>query len=452
MNPWLRGVRLLGAAALLCLVAWGTLELDRRARRGAGIDFYQFWVVPHAVRDYPNINIYSAQDRKKVGLAFFQRAGESGSREMIKAAHVRREAIRLNGSPLRYAAFAPFVTQDFGRDLRVFRRISIVAALFLAAFLGWTAGLSWLATLAVVAGTVWFSMPIKGDLAVANVNTLQMAIMCVAIWLIAQPEAKGHVILGGALLVFAGLFKLSLGPTVLFLWLAFLVHGRLKQLGWLTVGMLLGAGLALVATYWLYGTFEGWLRYLPSLANEASQSPGKKIVHFNPDNSVTRSFKRFVLDHYGVKLGFGYSLALMATSVAVMWRGRNWARESDPVTEPERWRRQLVLLAGFGLTTTLLGTPLVQGHHLVILLPLSIVILNPARIEGDEDGVQRFVVCFIAGLCLLGTFIGPLSDMLSRAQEARLAALATLFIYILGARQLIRQSAARLWPLRPRET
>ncbi|MCU0230106.1 MAG: hypothetical protein MUC67_01885 [Acidobacteria bacterium] len=390
--------------AMLLIVALST-AWHVHYSRSAGIDFYQFWLVGHAVDAGRVSSVYSLEGREELSrIGARLAATPGGSRRLVEAARTR--AIFENFStPFLYACFGRLYTGDYDADYLRYQFVCFVA---LAAAVGWfgrALGYRAIAAYLLVVLVVLGFRPGLSDLLVGNVTRLELAAVALALGALRGARPWREVVAGvlfGLLLCFKpnAFLLVALLPL---LWLLHRRWGRLLRSG---VGILLGAGFAIGASALFFGSLRPWLDWLTAMGRIEAES---NLASQSGNFSLARALIERGLPDPSLALTAGLTLA---AAIALGIGARRHPLADGGAAAPSRPGDDLfaaeVTTAAVGLGIPLVGFHLAWMHYFVLALPLMFCALRPIApaASGAWTSTGRWLAALVGTLLLFG---GPVS-------------------------------------------
>lgn len=415
-------------ALALLLAALGQASVF--ALRWDCFDFYQFWVVGQAVREPDTGNVWSKDERLRLGQEWARRAvakqgpqsADPSTRRGVAAS--RRQDLETYSTPWLYTLFGWCASGDYDTDLGRFQHAGLAAFALAVLGLARLAGLSWSAGALLVAFLLTFFAPTLSDLRVGNVNRLQLAAL--ALSLLAGARRGAWQIAAGFVLGLSVMFKPNLAYPALALGLGWLVLGRWERLVRQVPAALVGAAAAFgLSSLWFGGaqSWRDWSAVLGELMGEYDHALSKgnfALVRLLEDAGVGGA---------GAIVGVLMLAALVAALVARRRAGAPPAALED------------LALAGLGGALSVSTSKLAWVHYYLLVVPLAIYLLRPAAPAWARAGG-------FAGLLLVAH--EPLKDLLrledSGALAAALVGAGVLALYALALLDLARADGARATP------
>jgi hypothetical protein len=342
---------------LVLLAAFGLVLAWSATVRIVGVDFYQFWVVGQTL-SRPGINIYSDEDRTRLGAEFLEKARQTGDPRRIVVAEYRKK-LETYSSPFLYTLFRLGSTGDFEADLRNYRRLLLVCLTLGVVVLARLLHHSWETTLGALAiFSAWFG-PFASDLKVANVNSLQLAALAVYLWTTSRLRWRRRDLIGGALLGLLVAFKLNLVFVPGLQALHWTLTGQIRRLLLVTIGAVLGGTLAIGMAAASFGTLHCWLDWLAALRSLPEDIIPVQYGNYAPARLLNESL--------GLNVTAPLALVLGGLPAIVLWSRRRTAPDADG--------EALVLCTGCLLVVSI--TRLAWLHYYVLAIPALLVGLQP---------------------------------------------------------------------------
>ena len=171
-------LRRAGVVPILIVVMLASLALPQAITRFAetiGVDFYHFWGVPVARRlsGHGLGAPYSQGERYQAAL---EQYATTVDQPRLRSAQRFWTAPDFTGTPLLYQAFA-VVSDDYTLSLAVFRALQILSFLGACLLLGWLYRFDLFSLSCFALVSVLVSQPLLSDLRVANLGSVQLAVL-----------------------------------------------------------------------------------------------------------------------------------------------------------------------------------------------------------------------------------------------------------------------------------
>jgi hypothetical protein len=352
-------------------------------------------------------------------------SGQPDSRRAEAAEFV--SYLHSSATPFLYAVIGLVSSGDYERDLATWQSLSLAAFTLGLLVIARLLGLSTTASLALLLPCLVWLSALHSDLRVGNVNSLQLGLVALVLWLQSRDAAARYGFLAGAVVAMAVLFKPNLAPIPLLLLGAWLVRGQLRKLLIGSAGMACGA---LIAVAWASIFFGGpgvWIDWLRDLQALMGTNFPAEHGNFNAGNVL------------GLQLGglarSWLALALCALVLAFLWWGRRHAGAEEGLRE----RVECGQLLGLACVIQMLTSPLVWVHYFVLAVPLLVVAFRPWSEPARRGLASLLVLRLLPVLGLLLLLEGPLGGWL--ASDPALAAnrawvVAALLLFGAGLWQL----------------
>ena len=384
-------------AMMLAVVSIG--QMWRYGARMPGIDYYQFWVVGTELREGHADAIYSVSQRAEFGKKWLEVASQEKTSRLYSAAR-RREQLETFSTPWLYTLFAWSVTGDYERDYKWFLAGSMTISVAAIVAICRSFRVSVTMTALWVAFCFGCFQPLKSDVAVGNVNQLQLG--GIALYILSQSRMSGWKahLSGGLILGLMIAFKPNLGfafAMLMAFWIASAAWGKL--LGQM-IGSFIALGLAISASSMMFGTVTCWVQWTASLSElMGTQNLPIEAGNFSPSALLQH------LGRSGHSQEFLPALSLLMMIVIVSDSFRR-----TPISDQAR-RDQDVLIMGLGTIVMLLGSKLAWVHYFELLIPAAIYCVTAGlsrahSLVGSRDGLMAVIAVLLVALIPVKWVIG----------------------------------------------
>lgn len=364
------------APLLACLLALLSVAgVLRQSTQAGAIDFYQFWVVGRALEEHPAVDPYAEAGRERLGRLYLSEAldlGERTSQRHREVAQFRR-TLGNYSTPALYALFSVFESGDFERDARCFELLSGTAFVLGLALLCRLLRYTWTATwLAIALLATWFA-PFASDVAVMNVNRLQLGAIGAVAWLASRGGlrlAAGAALLGAAVAV-----KPNLACAALAFALALGAESRWRALATWSAAGALGAATAFAGSGLVWGSVDPWSRWTVAVRELLADWSSHTIEWGNHATALA------VSEATGFTPPGLFWIGTAAIAGALLVGRRRPAGAAD-----EARSSRTTLALGAGLVLGLLGARLTWLHYDLLAVPLLLVLWRP---RGAAENLAR---------------------------------------------------------------
>ena len=399
-------------------------------------DFYQFWVVGQAIRSMELTNIYSAQDRQRIGQHFLDLAMAQGaSAAHLKAAAYRR-IINPAGTPFLYSVFYLTSRGDYDFDYTVFRILSYVVYLLSIIVLCEVLGVPRLLALFLAVLLTEYFAPFRLDVMEGNVNQIQVGTIAFLLWLRSRKTGAWVELVSGLVCGLLIMFKPNLAPVAIFLlggtFLLKSIKPALLQAGAMGLGTAIGFGLPLV----LFGkvcNWEQWRAAFPQLVLLPRYFYRSFLSLFFHVQSLPPFFM------------LGALLMIIPFLLGALRGGSRGNTEQGGQDKKEAMDSHLNpdhLWMGLGVCVALLASTLVHYHYFLLIVPGLLILF---RTSGPICGFSslkelRWMPLGLIVFLLMASRVsltGEGNDLFD--SDWRLAYIGTLLLYIFGFYRLLRE-------------
>lgn len=395
-------------------------------------DFYQFWVVGQAAHAEGTGNVWSKEERLRLGQEWARRAvdeqgpksADPSTRRGVAAS--RRQDLETYSTPWLYTLFGWCAGGDYDTDLGRFQHAGLFAFALAVIGLARLAGMGWCGGALLAAFLVTFFAPTLSDMRVGNVNRLQLAALSLALVLGARRGA--WQLAAGFVLGLAVLFKPNLAYPALVLGVGWIALGRWDRLARQVPAALAGAAAAFgLSSAWFVGSgtraWSDWSRVLGELMGEYDHALSKGNF------ALVRLLEDAGLPAPGAIVGV---LMLAGLAAALVLRRR--ARAAATLDED-------LALAGLGGALSVSTSRLAWVHYYLLVVPLAAYLLRPAAPRWARAG---------GGVALVLVAHEPLKDLLRLEDTGTLAAtlvgVGVLALFAFTLLDLARGDGARSLP------
>jgi hypothetical protein len=418
---------------LATFVALGLVGAWEYAEETAGLDYYVAWVAADAVKNDNKNYIYDPASVYKLPAQYRNKADEAkdAPRQKQIAAHIKD--MYFTATPFLYWVTATVAVGNYEADLTVWHALSL---LMLAAFFIVVCrilGYSVTTTLAIFLPLVVWFIPLHSDLRVANVNSFQLGMVGLAMWLQSRASNSKYLFAAGMVIGLIVMFKPNLAPIGLVLAGGWLLRHQYSHLITGVSGMLAGALAAILVSSWWLGTSSAWLDWLKVISGFLGAAP-KISGNYSVMQKLTGGLSpagQLVL-----------TLLLISAALALFWWGRR--RQSALSTTPENQSTETqpledTLLIAMGCIIALMASSLVWIHYYLLTIPLMLFMLRPW--DGKEQGsftrvLMQRILPVVAIVALMDSAIPRLFEMEGREFRAIAAPLYLMMMFIAGMWQL----------------
>lgn len=399
---------LLAMLALLALaVSW------EKAQTFWGIDYYQFWVVGQAVGRSDAKKIYSEAERKRIGLQFLHEAREAGaSQRQIQVARYRVN-LENYSTPFLYTALHAFCSGDYEADLGRHRAISLACMVLAVLGICKMLGFSHAATLAMLLACIVLFDPFLSEMRVANVNTLQLGLLSLFLWMQRAFRVPRHQWLAGLVLGLTVMFKPNLALVAILLPASWVINRRYQKLLMESFGFLVGVLAALAWSSLFFGSAKPWLDWLAAVRSMPAEVMPVETGNYAPlmlipGGSGTRE-----------SIALGFVLALLV--LAFVWISRRCDEAAGgakkPGEAPDREFLEDVLVVGAGCLVYLLSAPLVWQHYFLLAVPTLVLSFRPTPTPSPARTSEVLARRILPALALLALSATPIWTPLPLSHE-----------------------------------
>ncbi len=368
-----RGPGVSTASVLVWLIlVFSLARVCHTAGNSAAPDFYQFWVVGQAVGTLDVSDIYSDDNRRRLGRLFLERFKQSGeSPRALQTARGFRQTLGTYSTPFLYSCLHLLTTGRYDLDLVIFFTLSMASLLFGIAMFCRAFGHRGLVAVAAAAFYVGCAEPMNSELRVGNVNCLQFGILGAWLWVETRPGSTITAVMAGAILGFGVIFKPNTLPAVGLLFLGWLQAREYGKFHAHALGYGIATAAAFAQSSVFFGTVQCWKQWLSAAGNIPED-----IVRMDKGNYALAGV---VNEWTGIGSYVLVTLLLVLTLVATaknLSAERRGARLQDSDEDLKSSLVRDTKIMALGCLVYLLSGELVWLHYYLLTIPISLWLLQ----------------------------------------------------------------------------
>jgi 4-amino-4-deoxy-L-arabinose transferase-like glycosyltransferase len=319
---------------------------------------------------------------------------------------------------------------DYEKDLTRWHLLSMIlltaSILVMCRLVGYSTATSLALLLPVV---VWFT-PFYSDLRVGNVNSFQIGLIGLVVWLQSRQSAAQSIIAAGFVTGLLVMFKPNLAPIAVLIAGGWAIRRQYTKLGLSVGGMVAGAFVAwLLSSVWL-GSATIWLDWLGVIQQVVDGGPGKSGGNY----AIITQF----LGRPGPVGQLIAAVLLCALCLVLFWWGRRGASGIEANGKNPEFIENTCLIA-MGCLVTMLASTIVWIHYYLLAIPMFIVLLRPWQEPGRIKTIPFLmlrVLPLIALTVLMKTALNTLLSDDGRSYWAAATTSCALILFVAGLWQL----------------
>lgn len=413
---------------LACLVALSLLGAWLYTKDAPGLDYYVAWVAADAVKNDSTLNIYESSSAYKLAVLYRNKADMQKDAPRQKELAAYRKHLPMTATPFLYWVTAMLSGGDYEKDLTRWHLLSLIlltaSILVTCRVMGYPIATSLALMLPVV---VWFT-PFYSDLRVGNVNSFQLGLIGLIVWLQSRKTEPGYLFAAGLVTGLLVMFKPNLAPIAILLAGAWVVRQQFRQLAISTGGMMAGAFTAvLVSSFWM-GSATAWIDWFGRVMRLVKYSPGESGGNYAVISQL--------ISKPGPWGQLVVAIALCLLVLVMFWWGRKRvpASASDTATREQAVIENTCLVA-LGCIIMMLASTTVWLHYYLLSIPMLIVALRPWQ-ENRKMGVIPIlmlrVLPLIALVILMETALKTVIGSEGRSYWAMSTTTSALTLFVVG--------------------
>ena len=420
---------------LATFVALGVLGAWQYAEDTPGLDYYVAWVAADAVNSNNKNYIYEPASGYKLPGQYRNKADEAEDAPRLKQIAAHSQEMYFTATPFLYWVTATVAVGDYETDLTVWHALSLfmlVTSIILICRLLRYSVTTTLAVFLIV--FVWF-IPLQSDLRVANVNSFQLGLVGLAIWLQSRASHSKYLFATGMVIGLIVMFKPNLAPIGLILAGGWVLRHQYSRLITGVSGMLTGALAAILVSSWWLGTASAWLDWLKVISGFLGAAP-----NISGNYSVMRQLTGGLSPTGQLLL----TLLLISAALTLFWWGRR--RQSSLSTNPDfqstdRQSLEDTLLIAMGCIIALMASSLVWIHYYLLTIPLMLFLLRPWQEQEQEQGsfirvLMQRILPVVAMVLLMDSAILWLFEMEGHEFRSIAAPIYLIMMFVAGMWQI----------------
>jgi hypothetical protein len=380
----LRSLLVENPSKFLCFVlaVAAVIQAWESGRQVACMDYYQFWAIGQVFRQGNVPDVYSSEERQRLGDMMWQRVAtrvgtDPRARESSKQyqAGAQRQILETYSTPFLYSVIGILSTGDYDRDQDRFQFFGLTCLVLGVTLLCRLSGYTPVAGSIVLVFFLAVFGPTASDVNVGNVGRIQIGLIALVLWLLWRNERPVRHLAAGFVLGLAVLLKPNLVFVALTLALGWAASRQLQKLLWNFAGMAAGACAAFWFSAVYIGSWRQWPRWIVEMPRLMSEY-NAPVIKGNFALSVA------IEESTGVNAAIVISLLVLALAYLGLRRfGRERINSLSPVSD--------MRLASVGCLVSLLAVRMAWLHYYLLALVPILYLLRPAkqaRGEGSRAG------------------------------------------------------------------
>jgi hypothetical protein len=361
-------------ASIILLVLIALFGITRAWQYGqrpqsAGLDFYQFWVVGKAVRDFKVTNIYSDSARAKIGMTFLKQAAITKHASRYHAVANARKVLETYSTPFLYTLFYPLSRSSYESAYGYYQFVCMLCTVCTIVLLCMMTKASASFMLTFITFASVFFEPLRSDIRVANVNQIELGFLSVYLLNQLYVRWRFYNFTGGIILGLAVMFKPNLVFVIILLEIAWMMNRKYQK------ALQFGCGFG-------FACFTAILVSVSFLQSPCCWSDWINAIRLLPDSIITLKMGNLSLSaimnkNMGIDMTIYLAASLILIVSSVLWRTRT--RNSSGVAHCDRhtdaYKDSIII--SMGCLIYLLSARLVWLHYYVLALPAVIISFRP---------------------------------------------------------------------------
>lgn len=363
---------------LSLLILANTLNASRKiAVKFPSIDFFTWWVVPHALSTQHIPNIYAEQGRKELAqTAIYDikkfKTSPAQKQALKTVLQLYDQKIITTATPFFYSALNRIVSHHYRYDRIRFIVISLACSTASFFILGRMLGYPWTAIFLIASFFFAFFSPCLIDLRVGNCNQIQLFMLSLFIWFFSRGK-NVYTILAGLILGLAIMLKPNMIFIAVFSVLSLLIQKNFNKLSALTIGIFISVAIAVLEGIMYFKKSHIWQEWLATLSTTIGYSFTLKLGNY--------SLSKMIFEASGLKTSvLLYALMVFIFIILLLNQKKTVLNSNKPFrhhTGDSESVSEAFVAYGFGIASLLLASGLVWSHYYVLIIPIIFYLLQP---------------------------------------------------------------------------
>ena len=341
----------------------------------------------------------------------------------------------MTATPFMYWVTGLLSTGDYENDLTTWQTLSLFLVAFSILLICRTLNYPLATSLVILLPIIMTMAPLHSDLRVANVNSIQLGMIALILWLQKRSAGNRFLFATGLVIGLLGMFKPNLAPIALLFAGGWAVRRKYSKLLVTLSGIATGAISALLVSSWWMGKATIWWDWWQIIGRTMSGgTPGRSAGNYSP----------VVQASGGIDMNNQFVLALLycLLCLAAYWWGRRKASVTSQAATAEREMLENTALIAIGCIVALLASSLVWLHYYLLVIPMVLFALRPWSSSCPMNPLTLLMSRFLPVLalfCLLETEIRTVLDgvVSGGTYWAWATATSSISLFVVGLWQLV---------------
>lgn len=396
-NPSLQTLLLL----LSLLIFANTLCVSwNNAVKFPSIDFFTWWVVPHALSKQNIQNIYSEQGRNdfaQTAIDDIKSFKTSPAQKLaLKAVlEIYDGQIITTATPFFYSALSRIVSRHYRHDRIRFIILSLACSTASFFILGRMLGYPWTAVFLISSFFLAFYAPCLSDLKVGNCNQIQLFMFSLFIWFFSRTKNFYTILAAGFILGLTIMLKPNMVFIAVFSILLILIKRDFTKLPALTMGIFISILICVLEGIMYFRNPRIWQEWLATLSATIGYSFTLKLGNY--------SLTKMIFDASGLETSVIFYLMIILIFIILILNQKKTVSNPNKSFRHPRGDHETIpdafIIYGFSISSLLLASGLVWNHYYVLMIPVLFYLLQP-QAELNISG-KDFQIKWGTGLILL---------------------------------------------------
>jgi hypothetical protein len=376
-----RGMVLFVLGLTLCMIIYIDCFLIYAGRHA--IDFYQFWVVGQAIHQPETGNIYSTEERIRLGSRYYEKAAQLSLNGQIPLRQFEvaklRQTLETYSTPLLYTFFGLIATGDYNHDFNNYRILIFIILAIVLFGLAIIFKLSIFEFFLLFPLLTYYYFPFMADIEVLNVNIIQLGLLGIFSFFYRYNYLFSKILSGMTIGILIA-FKPNMVLPIFFLLFGIIVDKKYFTLKQLLMGILLGGIAAIgISALWI-NHLRAWIDWFGSKK--------ELISSIHPFVRYNFSIYQLAEDLLGKRLSQILSVILISIGLTIIWI----KRDQNTIDKNNFFDRDVARL-GIGCAISLLATGICWHHYYLLLLPFLLFLFHDSKYSINILNFSGIFIC-----------------------------------------------------------
>jgi hypothetical protein len=375
------------------------------AKNGNRMDFFTLWVVPYLFYENSSENIYSPDTKYEYAEILRNKNDISESQKQISelVTGFYNGKVEITSTPLLYSFFAFISCGDYDSDKAVFIVISLIAFILAVIILCILLKIPMLMSILLLAFFLSMYEPLKSQLAVGNVNSIQLFSISLFLLILTCSKYFYHLVIAGFIIGMSIMFKPNVFTILLFIGIIYLIDKKFKKLIGLATGVIGAVVISLILSAIHFGQIRIWLLFLKSLPETLDLSISMELGNL--------SLASYIHNYTGSNISSILLLVFTISYIVIILISRKGSMKNKNDHNINENKEEIILATGIGCSVTLLTMGLTWLHYYILLIPLILYLVKPlTNFSSVNIQSKLLVIIALASLIMFTDIPGYITE------------------------------------------